>query len=81
VAGVTIRGERSQQGNSQVSADKIRPIRPRQARPGHLAAQYGDFVAQDDEFDVLGCATAGKQYKPAEQPERDEIQQSEQHGR
>jgi hypothetical protein len=38
-------------------------------------------VAQDEDCDVLGCATAGKQSKPAEQPERGEIQQSEQHGR
>jgi hypothetical protein len=57
-----------------------RPVRPSQARPGHLAAQYWDFVAQDEGLDVLGCATAGKQPKPAEQAERDEIQQSEQHG-
>jgi hypothetical protein len=33
-------------------------------------------VAQDEDLDVLGCATAGKQSKPAKQPEHDEIQQS-----
>jgi hypothetical protein len=47
----------------------------------HLAAQYGDFMAQDENLDVLGCATAGEQSEPAKQPDRDEIQQSEQHGR
>jgi hypothetical protein len=58
-----------------------RPVRPSQARPGHLAAQYCDFVAQDEDLDVLGSATAGEQSKPAKQPEHEEIQQSEQHGR
>ena len=58
-----------------------RPIRPSQARPGHLAAQYCHFVAQDENLDVLGCTTAGEQSKPAKQPDRDQIQQPEQHGR
>ena len=58
-----------------------RPVRPSQVRSGHLAAQYCDFVAQDENLDVFGCATAGEASKPAEQPERDEIQQSDQHGR
>jgi hypothetical protein len=58
-----------------------RPVRPSQARPGHLAAQYCDFMAQGENLDVLGCATAGEQSEPAKQPDRDEIQQSEQHGR
>jgi hypothetical protein len=58
-----------------------RPVRPSQTRPGHLAAQYFDFVAQDEDLDVLGCVAAGEQSKPAKQPHRHEIQQSEQHSR
>lgn len=58
-----------------------RPVRPSQARAGHLAAQYCGFVAQDEDFDVLSGGAAGEQSKPAKQPERDEIQQSDQHGR
>ena len=37
-------------------------------------------MAQEENLDVLGCATAGKQSQPAKQPDRDEIQQSKQHG-
>jgi hypothetical protein len=57
-----------------------RSVRPGQARPGHLAAQHRDFVAQDQNLDVLGGGAAGKQPEPAEHGDRDQLQQSEQHG-
>jgi hypothetical protein len=33
---------------------------PAKSGSGHLAAQYCDFVAQDEDLDVFGCATAGE---------------------
>ena len=51
------------------------PVRPGEARPGHLAAQYCDFLAQDKDLDVLGRGAAGEELKPAEQSDRDQIQQ------
>jgi hypothetical protein len=32
------------------------PVRPGEARPGDLAAQYCHFVAQDEDLDVLAAA-------------------------
>jgi hypothetical protein len=44
-----------------------------------VTAEHRDLVAQDEDLDVLGCGTAREQREPAEQPNRDQIQQSEQH--
>ena len=35
-------------------------VRPGEARPGHLAAKYRDFMAQDENLDVLGRGVAGE---------------------
>jgi hypothetical protein len=67
-------GEQAAQGGYD------RSVWPTQARPGHLRRQHRDFVTQDEDLDILGGA-AGEQSKSAEQPERDQIQQSEQHDR
>ena len=56
-----------------------RTVRPAQARHGHLTAQHRDLVAQDEDLGVLGRSTAREQSEPAEQPDRDQIQKSEQH--
>jgi hypothetical protein len=46
----------------------------------YLTAQHRDFVTEDQDFDVLGGGAAAKQPKPAEHRDRDQIQQSKQHG-
>jgi hypothetical protein len=54
-------------------------VRPGQAR-SELTAKHRDFVAQDQNLDVLGSGAAGEQPKPAKHRDIDQIQQSEQHG-
>jgi hypothetical protein len=41
---------------------------PRQSRPGVVAAQNGELVAQHEDLDVLVCLGAGEQRYPAQQP-------------
>ena len=65
--------ESAGQGGQQCS------IRPARAR-SELTAQHRDFVAQDQNLDVLGGGAAGEQPKPAEHRDRDQIRQSKQHG-
>jgi len=36
-------------------------VGPIQARPRVGSAEYGDLVAQDEQFDVLGCRCASEQ--------------------
>jgi hypothetical protein len=57
-----------------------RPVRPGRVRPAHLMAQHRDVVTQDEDLDMLGRGCAGEQSEPADQPDRDQIPQSEQHG-
>jgi hypothetical protein len=68
-------GEQAGQGGQD------RSVWPTQARSGRLTTQHRDFVTQDEDLDILGGGAAGEQSEPAEQPERDQIQQSEQHDR
>jgi len=68
-------GEQTGQGGQD------RSVWPGQTRPGHLTTQHRDFVTQDEDLDILGGGAAGEQSEPAEQPECDQIQQSEQHDR
>lgn len=63
---------------SQGGQDRL--VWPGQARPGHLAAEYRNFVTQDEDLDVLGRTGAREQLEPAEQPDRDQMQQPEQPG-
>jgi hypothetical protein len=46
-----------------------------------LRVKHRDFVAGDQDFNVLGCGAAGEQLRLAEHRARGQIQQSEQHGR
>lgn len=40
----------------------------------------GDFVAQHQEFDVLGCRRAAEQQQQVQQPKEDQVEQTQQHG-
>jgi hypothetical protein len=50
-------------------------VRPSGLRFADLTAQHRDFVAQDEDLDVLGGGSAGEQPEPAEHRDRDQIQQ------
>jgi len=52
-----------------------RSVRPSESRFADLTAQHRDFVAQDEDLDVLGSGSAGEQPEPAEHRDRDQIQQ------
>jgi hypothetical protein len=53
-----------------------RSIRPVQARCRVGSAQHGDFVAQHQEFDVLGRRRAAEQQQEVQQLQEDQIQQT-----
>ena len=55
------------------------PVRPVQARPRVGAAQDGDFVAEDEELDVLGGGRATRQDDQAEHLPEDQIEQPQRH--
>jgi hypothetical protein len=38
--------------------------------------EYGDLVAQDEQFDVLGYRRAAQQRQPAEKPTGDQVEQA-----
>jgi len=57
-----------------------RSIRPVQARPRVGSAQHGDFVAQHQEFDVLGCRRAAEQQQQVHKLEEDQVEQTQRHG-
>jgi hypothetical protein len=44
------------------------------------AAQYGNFVPQYKELDVLGRRRPGQQDQPAAKPDDDQVEQTERHG-
>jgi hypothetical protein len=69
-----VAGEQAGQGGQD------RPVWPGQMRPAHLARQHRDLVTQDQDLNVFGRGPAREQPQPAEQPDRDQIQHSEQHG-
>jgi hypothetical protein len=68
-----VAGEQTSQGGQDCS---IRPVGSR----ADVTAKHGDFVAQDEDLEVLGCGVAGEQPQPAEHSDRDQVQQSEQRG-
>jgi hypothetical protein len=55
-------------------------IRPVQARPRVGSAQHGDFVAQRQEFNVLGCRRAAEQQQQVHKLEEDQVEQTQRHG-
>ena len=56
-----------------------RSVRPSGARFVALTTQHRDFMAQDQDLDVLGRGAAGEQLQPAEHRASDQMRQSKQH--
>ena len=50
-----------------------RSLRPVESRSIDVPAQHSDFLAQDQNLDVLGGGAAGEQLAPAEDRARDQI--------
>ena len=55
------------------------PVRPVQAWPWVGAAQDGDFVAEDEELDVLGGGRATRQQDQSEHLPEDQIEEPRRH--
>jgi hypothetical protein len=51
-------------------------VGPVQARPGVGSAQYRDFVAQDEQLDVLGRRCTAEQRQPVEEPVEDQVDET-----
>jgi hypothetical protein len=60
-------------GQLQDEGGEHGPVRPVQARSRVGAAQDGDFVAQDEEFDVLGRGRSGHQQDQSKYLPEDQI--------
>jgi hypothetical protein len=58
-----------------------RPIRPRQSRSAHLAAQHGDLVPEHKNLRILRLCAASQQPEPGHDLPDDQIQQSYRHDR
>jgi hypothetical protein len=56
-----------------------RPIRPGQAGPLAGALQHRDLVAQHQDLRVLGRIRARQQHQPTQQPNEDQVQQTNRH--
>jgi hypothetical protein len=69
-----VAGEQTSQSGQNCS------IRPAGSRSADVTTKHADFMAQDEDLEVLGCGVAGEQPQPAEHCDRDQVQQSEQHG-
>ena len=57
-----------------------RPVGPVRLGPGHLAAEHHHLLAQRQDLRVLGRLTAAQQDQPANDPDHDQVQQTERHG-
>jgi hypothetical protein len=56
-----------------------RPVGPVQPGPGDLAAQNGDFVAENPDLGVLRRLAATEQLQPAKDPDDGEVQEPDRH--
>jgi hypothetical protein len=56
-----------------------RAVGPTRLRAGDLAPQHHHLVPEDHNLRVLGCLAAAKQDQPAEDPDRDQIHQTDEH--
>jgi hypothetical protein len=68
-------------GEQTGQSGQDRPLRPGGSRSTDLTAQDHDFMAQDQDPEVLGRSTASEQPQPTEHRDTDQVQQSEQHSR
>jgi hypothetical protein len=57
------------------------PVRPVHARSRVGAAQDGDFVAQDEELNVLGGGRSAHEQDQSEHLSEDQVQQAQRHAR
>jgi hypothetical protein len=53
--------------------------RPSPGRASDCPAEYGDFVAQDQQFNVLGRRSATQQHQHTEQPTEDQVDEVQRH--
>jgi hypothetical protein len=67
-------------GSMRVRADRIARFDQGQRRAADLATQHRDLVTQDQDLSVFGRGPAREQPQPAQQPDRDQVQQSKPHG-
>jgi hypothetical protein len=58
-----------------------RRISPVQPRPGTGAPQHRHLVTQDQQLGVFGRTRTGEQHQPTQQPDKDQVQQPQRHGR
>ena len=56
-----------------------RSVGPVRFRAGDLAAEYHDFMPQDQDLYVLGGIAAGEQRHPAEQPDHEQVEEANEH--
>jgi hypothetical protein len=56
-------------------------VRPGRPCPPGLAAQYGDLVAQHQQFSRPGGIASGVKREPAEHPDHEQVKQSDSHER
>jgi hypothetical protein len=58
--GETSRSRRGWVGSSRLSALRDGAVDPAQVRARVVSAQHGDFVAEHQDLDVLGCIGSGE---------------------
>src|SRR3954453_10168154 len=56
-------------------------VGPVQTRPRVGSAEYSDLVAQDEDLDVLRRRCAAERREEAEEPNEDQVEETERHGR
>ena len=69
--------ERAAAAEKVVLALKWRELgRPSPGGASVGSAEYGNFVAQDEQLDVLGCRRGAEQCQRAEEPTEDQVEQA-----
>jgi hypothetical protein len=56
------------------------PVGPVRLRAGHLTAQDRDLMPQHQDLHVLRGVAARQQHQPAEQPDHEQIDETNEHG-
>ena len=68
-------GQQPGQGGEQ------RTVSPVQLRAGDLTTKHRDLVPEDQDLRVLGSVTARQEHHPAEHPDHEEVNETDQHER
>jgi hypothetical protein len=55
------------------------PVSPVRLGPGNLTSEHRDLVTEQYDLRVLGCLLTAEQHQPAEDPDRDQVEQTESH--